>query len=631
MAVEKGTLQVGLLSRRSTIRILLFATIVVLLSITFVFASTCALMGTGEILDNDHVILGFIPRAPSSVFPKVGNGSSQSRAEMPPRIDKSSSTPYPWTKTISTEIAGSRVEIPRAPTVQRNLSTPSFVKHSVCTGCYLADSGNHQRPCGKILASQRAKKSYSMIEAGRELARANEMCGRCDPSSCLEHEKRYWRPDDVAPQIEYAQTHFLKSIPETNRVPADRLQNLSEYFSEMEDGKRVFLFEFNPSIVKLPESQRPSIEVSGSSASKQPVYLAAYRISNMHACIVEPETLEVMASKILPKKKPRQYLGLAFLDSNLNIVQETMLDVRVTMPHFEDPRLFILHDQIFIGSYSNLVQIYVVPPNGSGEDILRVPAMMGESNMTLYVRNRIFCSRDDEARRLGKNLVYFVDSDNRTMIELMSMGDKEMLDAAVDCSAPFRNKTLPHYVQTNVAALPLPSFATMDELHYVKHGVYAPALTFQRGSACCVAMENPDPDGPPLLLGISHSKSRYKQRGLPDANVPFNSYFSAFYAMEAKAPYRVVARTGNFCFGRSAPDEAGGNPYANLNQENLWIGNTQNCPRIHFVSGMVEKADDDSKLIVSYGVNDCAPRLVVIAKDDVQKMLFAPSELEAKY
>jgi hypothetical protein len=46
---------------------------------------------------------------------------------------------------------------------------------------------------------------------------------------------------------------------------------------------------------------------------------------------------------------------------------------------------------------------------------------------------------------------------------------------------------------------------------------------------------------------------------------------------------------------------------------------------------MVEKADDPTKLIVSYGINDCVPRLVVIAKDDVKKMLFAPETLTAKF
>jgi hypothetical protein len=477
-----------------------------------------------------------------------------------------------------------------------------------------------------------AYSNASETEAGQELAQTNDHCGRCDPHSCSVSEKRYWRADDVAPPVVDAQTHHLRSIPRENRIPTNELANLTAYFTTLPDGERLFLFEFNPTIVTLPTSQRPWLTLPGRAAPEQPVYLAAYRVSNLHACIVEPQLLEFMASKTWPKKKPRQYLGLAFLDARLTILQDTMLEVRSTMPRYEDPRLFVLHDQLYLGSFAHLRQVYVVPPpEGADHDFVPVSTVSNHTNLTLYVHNRVCGSRDYRIRRVGKNLVYFVDADNRTVIELMPMGDKEILDLDVDCDAEWRNQTLPHYLPANTSTLPFPSFATMDELHYVKHGVYAPALTFQRGSACCVAMENPDPHGPPLLLGISHSKSRYKQRGLPDANVPFNSYFSAFYAMEARAPYRVVARTGNFCFGRSAPDEAGGNPYPYLNRENLWIGSAQNCPRIHFVSGMVEKADDPTKLIVSYGINDCVPRLVVIAKDDVKKMLFAPETLTAKF
>ena len=52
------------------------------------------------------------------------------------------------------------------------------------------------------------------------------------------------------------------------------------------------------------------------------------------------------------------------------------------------------------------------------------------------------------------------------------------------------------------------------------------------------------------------------------------------------------------------------------------MGRTFNCPRIHFVTGMVENADDPSKVIIFYGVNDCVPRMIVVDKAEIIQMLF---------
>ena len=38
------------------------------------------------------------------------------------------------------------------------------------------------------------------------------------------------------------------------------------------------------------------------------------------------------------------------------------------------------------------------------------------------------------------------------------------------------------------------------------------------------------------------------------------------------------------------------------------------CPRIHFVTGIAEKMGDDETVIVSYGVNDCYPRMLEVSK-----------------
>jgi hypothetical protein len=50
--------------------------------------------------------------------------------------------------------------------------------------------------------------------------------------------------------------------------------------------------------------------------------------------------------------------------------------------------------------------------------------------------------------------------------------------------------------------------------------------------------------------------------------------------------------------------------------------NHYDCPRIHFVSGMVEKANDPSRIIIAYGIQDCAPRFIEVEKVQILQMLF---------
>jgi hypothetical protein len=92
-------------------------------------------------------------------------------------------------------------------------------------------------------------------------------------------------------------------------------------------------------------------------------------------------------------------------------------------------------------------------------------------------------------------------------------------------------------------------------------------------------------------------------------------------------PYTVVARTGRFCFNFPSQEEMGesGHPYSKLGALPAWVGRkVYKCPRIHFVAGMVDKVDDPTrKLVISYGVNDCFSRFIIIDKTDVVRMLFS--------
>jgi hypothetical protein len=144
-----------------------------------------------------------------------------------------------------------------------------------------------------------------------------------------------------------------------------------------------------------------------------------------------------------------------------------------------------------------------------------------------------------------------------------------------------------------------------------------------------------------LLLGISHSKTRYHRKLGAQLGIGLeaNHFFSSFYAMESEAPYDVVARSGKFCLGfpswnGTANEDneitrGGGNPYTQMDLYPLRIGNEvyENCPRIHFVSGMTQKVDDPSKIIIAYGINDCISRFAVVDVAHVIRLLFTPNEL----
>jgi hypothetical protein len=97
--------------------------------------------------------------------------------------------------------------------------------------------------------------------------------------------------------------------------------------------------------------------------------------------------------------------------------------------------------------------------------------------------------------------------------------------------------------------------------------------------------------------------------------------------MEPTAPYNVVTGSGKFCLGFPTTEEEESNPYARYNLMPLEIGDTFDCPRIHLVSGMVEKADNPSQVILVYSVKDCVHRMEV-AKDDINRMLFPSAQPE---
>lgn len=482
--------------------------------------------------------------------------------------------------------------------------------------------------------------AITLVDAARRTAQSKApFCHRCDPDVCQPHEKRYWYLDAVitgtredrdhwspldaettrmkteARRNEItAVTHYLHSISKEHRLPAnvvgetaDAHERLKLYAAQKENQypQKRHYFEFNPSIVSIPSGQIPPDDDINLSQLMTPraVYLASYRVSAAHACIGDHNvSLQLLGGEWLSHQSLPQYLGLALLDAEFNIIREGVFDARSVMRRYEDGRLFRLGDQLYVGSFQWLFPIWLVPPSSNvaaiedanstvatdparvsrranNDDIIELqhvfPEILDEANgiapkdpFTVFFAKRGYCSKDNQIRRTGKNLNYFVDDENQVVMESQPMGPKEIIDVQPQREDEGNVTNSGSYFITSNFSIPAPSFATTDELELARQNLTSlPPYTGERGGACCVRFQY---NNRQLLLGISHSKTRFrhnrssKDREKGMGGIESNQFFSRFYAMEPRAPYRVVAQSGKWCLGFPRSDEPGGNPFVNI-------------------------------------------------------------------
>jgi hypothetical protein len=439
------------------------------------------------------------------------------------------------------------------------------------------------------------------------------------------------RLDEAAPPARDAVTHFLRSsIPAEMRLPHHRAGNDALLYSDPLLQKRRYVFEFNPSVVVLPESQR--------GVAPNATYLACYRVSTQHACYHQ-ERNDI---------RHKNYIGFAVLDANLNMLLETTINPANPLRRFEDFRLFVLRDELYVASFQSLHRFWIHNPPTSDEEegggrrrnggTVVAPTLTPNlrSNLTITIERFRRCSRDPEISRTAKSLTYFAMPNGSIVMEPYPMVDKEVIPDVL-CNSDTTNGSIGKAsIPLAKAKLPAPSFRTTDEAYLTKTpGMRLPALTSDRGSYCCATIEH---EGVPYLLGVSHLKTRYFNGPAPK-NPVANQYFTRFYAMHSEPPYEVVAQSGRFCFGAHwdhmnfhrplRNDQADRtyvpDPYLNLTSaRRLALGNeSYACPGIHFVSGMTDDATDPAnRLVIGYGVNDCFARMVVVEKAHVAQMLF---------
>jgi hypothetical protein len=223
---------------------------------------------------------------------------------------------------------------------------------------------------------------------------------------------------------------------------------------------------------------------------------------------------------------------------------------------------------------------------------------------------------------------------------------------------PVSNKKSNEEIAPQLGGLPEIVFDTPDTLHKISKcrepkqmncttPLEVPFFDDERdhGTACCVRVllprgnDNNDDDsnatrnGREVMVGITHQKlsrrtnfwlldihKRYKDFGI-------DRFVSRFVAYDAKHPFDVVARSGWFCLGFATdPTELSHPQRSTLAGQNKQFrldlfDNIYECPMIHFASGFSEVVGNSSRAIIGYGVNDCHPRMFVVEKDEIVRLL----------
>ena len=235
------------------------------------------------------------------------------------------------------------------------------------------------------------------------------------------------------------------------------------------------------------------------------------------------------------------------------------------------------------------------------------------------------------------------DENNQSVQEQQERLTKVLVDRSVPVYSIYRREVAvaKNGTLASTDEPPPPTFATIDELWFAQ-----PVFkSVPHGGACCAhvdlsSTETSRSNNPPnaafqgdrVLVGIGHTKIPYRKIGnSPEMkqrakDMPHHQYVSFFYAFDPTPPYRIVARSGLFClpFASQSEQEEVNAYHALTRVRPLTLKqHAFECPQISFVSSIIDHGTDpENKVILSYGINDCTPRMVVMEKQEIVRFLF---------
>jgi hypothetical protein len=573
-----------------------------------------------------------------------------------------------WRDVFSSITKTNTIRTPTAP-----------IQDSMCGGCRLAviTRKNPYLTCGdgiKSIMSQSQQNNstpdLTMVQAAVQVAAAYpEQCSRCDPTACPGSEKLYWRFDQKAPVINYGRTHMLSSIPAVHRIPASALADLPSYFSDPANvvgPNKKYLYEYNPSIAILPPDQIPAslVVAAADDSYNKAVYVASYRVTDITLCM--PVGGERLSNPRDSGPLHQEYMGIAFLRADLSIIRDFTVDLHTALIWWQDIRLFNLAGKLYITGMNFIIPVWINVPDDVAliarkdkkyikvlYDMFQKEEDRTENDLTLSIRAFTSCCSSPSCQ--GKNFNYFIAGGSGASSSTTSHNNASTTKILVDT-----NPIFPHTVDevdlnqrcrqvqregkdnsVSTSEGPMLSHYSNMERIFFESGHNNIQQSVDRGTAGFVELEVPDDNNEKdesnnkwttgqrynskqLLVGISHQK--LYRHGDFKVKYSHSTYTSNFYAFEQTPPYRVVARSGAFCLGFPSEEESEQNYYSQLIRSRpLILKEEENCPQITFISGMTEKAGDDSKVILGYGINDCVPRFVEIGKSEIRRLLFNPT------
>ena len=241
------------------------------------------------------------------------------------------------------------------------------------------------------------------------------------------------------------------------------------------------------------------------------------------------------------------------------------------------------------------------------------------------------CAWKRRERIHAKNIHYFIDPSNNQIMAESQVFSPHRLHRLEMGGLPDAK----HDIVTEESPQLKPSFSNRGEVDLpTQKNDWEYPFAADRGSACCVSLEDPyqATDSPTksnnrtLSLGISHVKTKKGK--------PFH-YLSRFYAFDPTPPFRTVALSGFFCLPHSFrattkttiayKDNDGRRATSIPSFPNFYefefANTTYNCPAIHFVSGITEKVEDPTKVIIAYGASDCASWFIEVCKKRIWDIL----------
>ena len=548
----------------------------------------------------------------------------------------------------------------------------------------------------------------------KEVTTASQSLQHALSASTLASDEQIVRYDIVPTILDqtrdyYGVVHQLPSIPNRRRmvvpmnniqhdgyfIPSNAVHNLT-YFLEArlrpnEEDRPLYLY--NPMVLPLDRNIIGDNILSDLSINDNlgdVAYIAVFRISNFGNCHGP--------GKGVPDTY-RNYIGLALLDYDLNIIQDPIsgeyLDVVIDL----NEHLFDVKWSPWIGrggrrptkvkQYMQDCQL-IAAPSKEGAMKKADTLVLICNEYAMHVRLQHTTSAIKEKKKdtplvnekekdfvhlkntygsglqltalerpnviimKGKNLHYFqaaLDSSSKRgpgFLEIWPGGPHEVLHMDF-INYPFANvrpnakpEDTPNVtIKATQSEEPIPSFATIDSKS--NGASLGPLISRDSGSACCVPVLWKDSSNNVrqrrLLLGFSHRKTRRTVRKEEQYN-----YVSRVYAFEPFPPFNIVARSGLFCLGFALSPEGikskvsdemifshldeearqsdNEQVHGAANDHKLKInGKTFDCPRIHFITGIADKMGDNEKVIISYGVNDCYPRMIEVSKSFLVSLL----------